>query len=184
MKTTFDLAFEYTMQNEGGDRFTNDPFDSGGATKYGVTKHSYERYLGREVSISEIQNLTEDEAKQFYTDVFWRPLHLDGIAAPAVAIAIFDTGVLYGPRYAARAAQDVANQKGSSLKLDGVLGDKSRAAINSVPSDDFLIRYHIGILNRIDLVVRHDSKNEVFQKGWKTRAERLLKLTNPLTKEA
>lgn len=182
MIQNFHLAMDYILKNEGL-VFTNDPKDSGGATKFGVTKAAYEQFLGHSVAVEEIQNLTLEKAKQFYFECYWMPMRCWAIEKAPIAICLFDTAVLYGPWFASHTAQVVANKHGGNLKLDGVLGDKSTAAINQVSVGNFLMGYHVCILERINLVIKNSPKNERFRRGWTRRADRLLSLVQPQTKE-
>ena len=56
MKQNFDKCLEMLLKHEGG--FVNHPRDHGGATNIGVTKKTYETWIGHSVSIDEIKELT------------------------------------------------------------------------------------------------------------------------------
>ena len=45
MKENFDHCLELVLEHEGG--FVNHPKDPGGMTNKGITKRTYEKYLGR-----------------------------------------------------------------------------------------------------------------------------------------
>lgn len=57
----FERAFSCVLQNEGV--YVNDPSDSGGETKYGISKRSYPNL--------DIKNLTLEEAKKIYFCDYW-----------------------------------------------------------------------------------------------------------------
>ncbi len=174
----FEDAFKYLIENE-GHQFTNDPRDSGGATKYGVTQRAYERWVGHVVLSTDIKDLQIQTAKKFYFDLYWKGVGCDKITSKAVAISIFDTGVLYGTFNSARMAQKAANLcLGISLSMDGLLGQKSLEAINSMDENEFLMKFNMLIMQRIDAVILSSHKNEAYRKGWMRRANRLLTLTN------
>lgn len=173
----FDQAIEYLFKNE-NTIYTNNPRDSGGPTKYGVTLKAYASYLGRQVTPEEMENLTEAEAKSFYFARYWAPLSCPRIVHTSVAIALFDTGVLYGVGTTALLAQEALSACGVPLKFDGHVGDKTIAAFNRVEEDDFLEAFHDLILHRIEQVVALNPKNQDFRKGWITRAKRLLTLSS------
>ena len=60
----FDQAIEVILKHEGG--YANNPNDSGGETKYGISKRSYPEL--------NIRGLTRDYAKKIYEQDFWKPL--------------------------------------------------------------------------------------------------------------
>lgn len=184
MSDTLDEALAYLFRDE-GTAYTNDPNDSGGPTKFGVTQRAYISFLGRWVSPDEIAALTPAQAKVFYQSRYWSPLACDRMANSGIATAIFDCGVLYGVGTAAILAQKALSLSGAQLKFDGVLGDKSLAVLNIVKPEEFLRNLHAFLLQRIDSVIKLDPKNERFRKGWTNRADRLLTLSSvaPLNRE-
>lgn len=182
--STFDRAFAFTVEAEKA-VYTNDPRDSGGPTKYGVTLRAYASFLGREVSPEEIQALTEEQAKAFYLARYWTPLCCDLITNPAIALCLFDAAVLNGVGTSALLAQEALSTCSIPLKFDGHIGDKSIAGFNAVREEEFLQAFHGLLLHRIDSVIALNPKNEVFRKGWINRANRLLTLSgvNPQNRE-
>ncbi len=177
MNDILDEALAYLFEDE-GTSYTDDPNDSGGPTKYGVTQKSYISFLGRWVSPDEIEALTPVQAKIFYQQRYWRPLGCDRMLQACVAIAIFDCGVLYGVGTAAMLSQKALSLSGGQLKFDGILGDKSLALLNVVKPEEFLRNIRAFLLQRIDSVIKLDSKNEAYRKGWTNRADRLLTLSS------
>jgi lysozyme family protein len=163
------------MGNE-GTAFVNNPFDSGGPTKYGITMSSYKSFFGAPVSVSDIENLTPDEAMQLYEYTYWDALSLGLITNAAIAICIFDSSVLYGQKTAAILAQQAVSRLGAVLKFDGVLGDTSIGFLNLAAADQFLAAFHGLVMNRIDNVILANPKDEAFRLGWTNRADRLLQL--------
>lgn len=174
----FDIAFNYLLKNEGM-TFTNSPSDPGGPTKFGVTLKSYQAYLGQPVSAFDIENLTLDEARDFYLERYWNSINCDKLSSSGIATSIFDTAVLYGPSVSTILAQKTVSLIGGvTLKFDGILGDMSIKYLNIVKETDFLNKYHDLVLVRIDNVILLNPKEEVYRKGWTNRANRLLTLTN------
>lgn len=94
--------------------FSDDPADSGGATKYGITE-STARAFGYTGSM---RDLPLPLAKQIYRQRFWDVLHLDEIdvLCPRLASEMFDTSVNCGPGFAGLSLQrclNVLNRGGS-----------------------------------------------------------------------
>lgn len=171
----FNSAFQYLLGNEGR-AYTNDPHDSGGETKFGVTRKAYQFYTGHAVTAAEIENLTEDDAQAFYYSEFWEPLGADFLTSVSIATCLFDSAVLYGAVTVIRMAQEILDSPERGLKVDGILGEESIAALNNAGAADFINSFHRSIINRIARVVEHDSKNERYARGWTNRANRLLTL--------
>ena len=176
MKGVFDRAFDYLINNESS-RYSNNPMDSGGPTKWGITLRAYTSFVGHMVFPIDIENLTEDQAKSFYFNKYWTPLNCTEITNEAIAVALFDTSVLYGVGTAALLAQEALSGLGNPLKMDGLLGDKSITALNATLPGTFIASFQKLILDRIHQVITLNPKNETFRAGWLNRAERLLTLT-------
>ncbi len=112
---------------EGG--YVNDPSDSGGATKFGITE-AVARKCGYDGKMCE---LPVEEAINIYEGLYWQPLKLDEISVISAHIAeeLFDTGVNMGIGTAGEYLQRVLNALNyksdsaslySELKVDGQIG--------------------------------------------------------------
>lgn len=131
--TAFDEAFDKTLALEGG--FVDDPKDSGGATRWGIT----ERVARANGYAGEMRDLPVQEARRIAKAQYWDTLRLDAIAelAPAIAHELFDTGYNMGIGQAARFLQtslNVLNRQGADYPdqaVDGVLGPVSIAALRA-----------------------------------------------------
>jgi lysozyme family protein len=122
-----------------GDKFTNDPNDSGGATKYGITQGALSRYLGRPALVADVQSLDASSAREFY---FWQQVHepeFDAITeiSEPVGAEVIDTGTLCGPSRAASILQRCLNALNLGGKVypdiaeDGDAGPATRAALRA-----------------------------------------------------
>lgn len=103
--TAFDRALAHTLGIEGG--FSDDPADSGGATRYGITedvarRHGYSGPMGV---------LPLAVAKEIYRRSFWDLLQLDLVAAISepIALELFDTAVNMGPTFATNSLRRCLN---------------------------------------------------------------------------
>lgn len=170
-------AFDMLMEDEGG--FVNDPNDPGGATKYGITKKTYELFIGREVEIIEMKHLTLDVAKEIYFKNYWIPLSCEYLENFSVAYCIFNTGVLHGLVAAAKTSQRVASiHSGTSIKIDGIIGNQTVKILNLIQPKIFLKLFHKQLLERIETLVFNNPKLEKFKNGWLNRTHRLLALAD------
>ena len=117
-----------------GEEFTNDPLDSGGKTKYGVTatvaaKHGY----------SDVSKLTAGQAYSIYYDDYVIGPKFDTVLAiaPLTAAELVDTGVNCGPSVPSRWLQEwlnVLNNQGTSypdIEEDGKLGAQTFNALRA-----------------------------------------------------
>lgn len=177
MSENLKLALEYLFQNE-GDQYVDNPSDSGGPTKFGVTEKMYSRYLGRLVTVNEMQFLTKEDVGPFYEKVYWNPIWGDRILSCPMAIAIFDTAVLYGVQKAVKFAQFSIDECGLHVSMDGIMGEQTIELLNKVEKQNFILELYNQIRNRINEVVDLNPKNEVFRRGWSDRANRLLTLSD------
>lgn len=120
MPNNFDLAIERVLSHEGG--YINDPKDSGGETKFGISKRSYPN--------EDIASLTRERACEIYRRDFWGKLGLNELPYP-VALVVFDAAVNHGLAPAASFLQAAYNslKVGDTLKADGNLGPVTRLAV-------------------------------------------------------
>ncbi len=121
------LLLNELIQREGG--YVNDPSDSGGETKYGVTKAVARKYGYK----GSMKDLTINIAKDIYTKKYWDRLNLDEVAeiAPLTAEELFDTGVNMGTKRAGKFFQRSLNLlTKDNLKVDGDIGPATLRAFN------------------------------------------------------
>lgn len=131
--TPFETALKFTLGIEAG--YVNDPKDSGGATKYGITEavaraHGYD---------GDMQDLPLVVAIAIYKADYWDVSLLDTVAeiAPTVAYEMFDTGVNCGPPVAVRFLQRMLNLFNNGGKaypdvaVDGRMGAQTLFALRA-----------------------------------------------------
>ncbi len=119
------------LQTEGG--FVDDPSDSGGPTKFGITKA-----VAREFDYKgKIASLPRALAFEIYSAHYWNLVCADDLLLISAKVAeeIVDTGVNIGPARSAKFFQrvlNVLNNGGvlySDLKVDGRIGPKTVSAL-------------------------------------------------------
>ncbi len=173
--TAFDTAFQHTVGLEGG--YVDDPRDSGGATKYGITQavaraHGY---------AGPMRDLPLDVAKAIYRKSYWDALNLDLVAQQSAKIAgeMFDTGVNMGisiPGRWLQRALNALNRGGKDypdLAVDGKPGPATAAAlaafirVRGKAGESVLLALLNGLQAAfyLDLTERR-SKDEAFLYGW------------------
>lgn len=91
----FKNCLPHTLRWE-GEKFTNDPRDPGGPTKWGVTQATLSLFLGRKASVREVANLSLETASEIYRKKYWDVI--DGDHLPrGVDMLAFDIAVNMGP---------------------------------------------------------------------------------------
>lgn len=127
-----DQLITRVLGREGCDRYTNDPDDAGGPTKYGVTLATLHEWRKCPVSAYDVEQLTEDEARRIYRVKFF-PGGYEKIPEPALLELLFDYGVNSGPGAAVKSLQTVLQRGGLyDGAIDGGFGPKSQAALSHV----------------------------------------------------
>lgn len=130
---SFQNALAATLKAEG--KYSNDPADSGGPTKYGITQAVARRfgYAGQ------MQEYPQEEAERVYKLQYWDTLQLDEVDAISEDIAqeLFDTGVNMGIGRAGMFLQrslNVLNREQADypdLTVDGIVGPATIQSLRS-----------------------------------------------------
>jgi len=154
----FSLAIDKTLAHEGGAKFTDDPSDRGGATKYGISQAAYPDL--------DIRNLTEQQAREIYKRDYWDRVRADEIISQAVAENIFDTSVNMGVRTGSRLAQVAAEIE----PADGIIGSQSLKVINACDEAFFISNYTIAKIARYAYICNKNKSQKRFLLGWINRA--------------
>lgn len=121
------------IRTEGG--YSDDPSDSGGVTKYGITEHVARSYG----YTGDMQDLSYDTAYDIYSALYWDSLRLDDICSinEKIAEELADTGVNCGIKTAAIFLQRCLNSLNlrgelyDDIVVDGYIGSKTVAALKA-----------------------------------------------------
>ena len=158
----FREAVEFVLKNEGG--YSKDPYDPGGETKFGISKRSYPDL--------DIPSLTMEEAMTIYQTNWWSRYHYTRIESQQLATKILDMSVNMGPKKAHKIVQRALNTiLHCKLKVDGILGDKTFSALNSVKDVEqthramshYQAKFYESLWTRVKKLTR-------FKRGWLRRA--------------
>ncbi len=90
-----ELLIPKILKWEGGDKFTNDPVDKGGATKYGVTLGAWKK-LGHDkdgdgdIDAEDVRLLEKDDFKIILKVGYWDQWRADYIKNQSVAEILVD----------------------------------------------------------------------------------------------
>jgi len=105
-----DAIIDRIIQAEGA-TFTNDPNDSGHATKYGVTQQNLAEYSGHAVTVDDVRNLTLDIARAVHRELKVTRPHFSKLIplSQKIAAEVIDTAVNAGPSRATMILQRCLN---------------------------------------------------------------------------
>lgn len=137
------------MSFEGG--YVNDPKDSGGETKFGISKRAYPKV--------DIKSLTVQTATEIYKRDYWNKIRGDELH-PAVAFVIMDTAVNSGVSRSVTLAQQQLE-----IPTDGNMGPRTIQLLGSVNPWEFVVGFSY---RRLYFLTRLDSFNR-FGAGWSLR---------------
>ncbi len=172
---SFQDAFAAVVGEEGD--YSNDPRDSGGATRFGITE-ALARKHGYTGSMCE---LPFSRARDIYLDEFWTPLNLGAVdvVSPRVSLEVFDTAVNTGAHTAVTILQRCLNafNNGQSfyadVVIDGILGGMTVLVLKKfierrgAEGETTLLKAMNCLQGAyyIDLATRRE-KDEAFVYGW------------------
>ena len=125
--TTKKAIIDHVVGIEGG--YSDNVYDSGGKTKYGITENLARRYG----YYGNMKDLSMEKAFDIYELEFWNPLWLDEIVKDSydIALEIFDTAVNMGKGTASEFLQrslNVLNNKQKyydDISVDGIMGQNT-----------------------------------------------------------
>jgi lysozyme family protein len=120
----FDDCLACVLTHEGG--YVAHPADPGGHTNLGVTKDTWERWVGRSVSVDAIKALTVSDVTPVYREKYWDRAKC-GLLPVGIDYCVFDTAVNSGPGRAVKFLQEVV---GSTP--DGVIGPLTLRAVHAM----------------------------------------------------
>lgn len=156
------------LKAEGWDKYTNRPNDRGGPTKWGITKKAWEGWRGREVTIDEIKDITEPQAREFYESEYILAPRFNHLPELLQAMVI-DCGVNHGPVQASKWVQ-----RAVGATADGIIGPKT---LDTVISSNPMSTYLKVCSQRISFygkLVTDDPTQAENAHGWNNRAGKWL----------
>ena len=173
----FDSAMEVVFGNEGG--YSNHPNDPGGATNMGITHYTLDTAYQRGiVSHNDVTQLTVNEAKDIYREMYWKPSNADKMPDPLATI-YFDTVVLCGQYGGGRLLQRALNNLGQSVVVDGSVGPQTLTAMNEQLKSPEDVKALCNELCNVRQAYHEADRNaDTFLAGWTNRVNRMRDLGN------
>lgn len=182
----FDHVVEKLIEIEGG--FCNNPSDSGGATKFGISNRflsivcsedknmlaKFDKNQDGFIDKEDIKNISKEDACYLYKVFFWDKYKFHLLPICSLTQKVFETCVNTGVVAAIKSLQSAINKQldlKNKLSVDGIIGEKTAIAMNSLLCkereimQDFIqisIAHYRGIVKKIP-------KNATFLNGWINR---------------
>ena len=138
---SFESALKFSLLWEGGEKYTNDPDDPGGETKYGISKRAH--------PTEDIKNLSYERAAQLYRPGYW----FEGLSEPLATVA-FDTAVNVGRGRVSRWLEplETMDPVTAAKALCDRRAEHYREIMKKNPK---LLKYRNGWFNRLNALRKH-----------------------------
>jgi lysozyme family protein len=133
MISNWQKSFELMLKSEGG--FVNHPSDPGGMTNLGVTKATWENWVGRESDEAEMRGLTPEKVEPLYKNKYFDAVRGDELPM-GLDYLMFDFAVNAG---AGRAIKTLQTAVG--VTPDGGFGPMTMAAVQAVDPVELIERF-------------------------------------------
>jgi uncharacterized protein (TIGR02594 family) len=136
----FETALAHVLKMEGG--FSDDPYDPGGPTNFGITLRTYATHVGRTIDpssrsvlLAELRAIRPETVRAIYLKRYWTPARCVDLEA-GLALMHFDAAVNHGVRGAIRLLQQAVR-----VEADGQIGPLTRRAIAEAETAAVILRY-------------------------------------------
>lgn len=152
-------ALAFVKKWEGG--LSNHPNDRGGITKFGISRRAHPH-----LSITDIKNLTWNQAQDIYYREYWQAAGCHLLPWP-LCLVVFDHSVMSGVTSAVRMLQ-----RALGATVDGKIGPETLSKVKQpllIASD--IVSRREAVFKRLAKV---RPKNAAFLKGWLNRSQALL----------
>lgn len=164
-----DILAPFILSFEGG--YVNDPHDPGGATKRGVTiatwrQVGYDKDGDGDIDVADLKLITADDAvKRVMKPHYWDRWQADRIKSQSVANLVVDWVWASGKHGI------TGVQKLLGVKVDGIVGEKTLAAINAQDPRVIFDHIHRARARFIDQVIAGRPTSARYRAGWLRRLD-------------
>lgn len=159
-----------TLEFEGG--YVDNPHDRGGATNHGITEEVARAY-GYE---GDMKDLPKETAVDIYKERYVDPL-LDDLNSEKLQLLVFDASVNHGQKWGIKFLQRAYNTLNKdTIAEDGILGSQTVGAVNRYSNQTDLAFWCLIVRGQYFRdIVKNDSSQKTFIRGWGNRIESLMK---------
>jgi len=133
MNSNWQKSFELMLKSEGG--YVNNPADPGGMTNLGVTKATWENWVGRASDEAEMRSLTPEKVEPLYKKKFFDAVRGDELPV-GLDYLLFDFAVNAG---AGRSIKTL--QSAIGVTPDGGFGPMTMAAVQAIDPKELIERF-------------------------------------------
>nr|DAZ23983.1 MAG TPA: Lysozyme [Caudoviricetes sp.] len=157
-----ELLKPFILQWEGG--FVDDPLDRGGATNKGITIGTFRSFYGKDATVEQLKNITDEQWMHIFKSGYWDPWKADEITSQSIANIVVDWAWASGTGTSIKQVQRLLG-----VESDGIVGPKTLSAINYADQRTLFAEIHAARLKFVDNIVQRDPTQVRFLKGWKNR---------------
>jgi lysozyme family protein len=171
--TRFDTSLAFVLKWEGS-KFTNDPADRGGPTRFGVIQKTYDAFRqGQGLPVRSVEAITMDEVGAVYRRDYWNKVKGDDLGDPLDLVA-FDTGVNMGVGRSAKFLQ-----QSLGVGVDGAIGSQTLNALAGADKEATATRFLSLREQFVRGIVQRDATQQRFLNGWLNRLNDLRSAITP-----
>lgn len=156
------------LQHEGS-AYTNVPGDRGGPTRYGITLKTLAAWRKVPVLPTDVQLLTEEEARAIYADLYIKRPRYDLIKDDLLRALVVDCGVNSGVRAATSWLQQALG-----VVTDGSIGPTTLATLDAIPPAAVYLRLCAIRVRFYGTIISHDPSQAAFAAGWANRVAQFI----------
>ncbi len=175
----FQRCLAHVLEMEGG--YSNDPYDPGGPTNFGITLKVYAKWHGVRLSAdnhgrlqARLKNIPASEVAAIYRKNYWQRANCEDFS-PGIALMHFDCAVNQGVSRAIRFLQQTVG-----TDVDGEIGPLTRAAVVSMP-DHRVLEVYARVRRTHYRSLHHFWR---FGRGWLRRVTQTLARAKTMVDEA
>ena len=163
-----DKLIPHITKWEGGAKYTNDPLDRGGATKYGITLNTlisnhYDTNKDGKVDVNDVKALQLEDFKKILKSQYWDKWQADMINNQSLANLLVDWtwgsgkwGIIYPQRIL-------------NVPADGIVGDVTINALNSANQRYIYNKVWQARKEFYEKIVKNNPSQSKWLKGWLNR---------------
>lgn len=163
-----DKLIPHIIKWEGGSKFTNDPLDRGGATKYGITIGTlqglkYDTNRDGKVTVDDVKSLQLEDFKKILKKQYWNRWQADKINNQSLANLLVDW------TWGSGVNGIKIPQRLLGVPADGIVGDKTINALNSANQRYIYNKVWEARKDFYLKIVKNNPSQSKWLKGWLNR---------------